>query len=147
MVVNIAAWIRSCANTAVLALPEVETPCLAHHFYMPGIWKPVFFFIQCKYVTIYSKVCNKWRYLMRCYKKTANLTWGCFAFSLQGIFGLTFDIKNTETDGGPNRTLSLSEFAWRRVKMWRHTYMMTSKNGIFWENRYCSTYITNFNVI
>ena len=44
--------------SAVLALTEVETPYLAHHFYMPGIWKPVFVFIQHKFVTIYSKVCN-----------------------------------------------------------------------------------------
>jgi len=58
-VVNIGAWIRSCANTAVLALPEVETPYLAHNFFMPGIWKPVFVFIQRKFVTFYSKVCNK----------------------------------------------------------------------------------------
>jgi len=45
-----------------LALPEVETPYLAHHFYMPGIRKPVLVFIQRKFVTIYSKVCNKPHY-------------------------------------------------------------------------------------
>ena len=44
--------------TAVLALPEVENPYLAHHFYMPGIWTPVLVFIQRKFVTI-CKVCNK----------------------------------------------------------------------------------------
>jgi len=44
--VSIGAWIWSCANTAVLALPEVENPYLAHHFYMPGIWTPLLVFIQ-----------------------------------------------------------------------------------------------------
>jgi len=40
-----------------------------------------------------------------------------------------------------------SESAWRRVKMWRHTYMTTSKNRIVLENRYCSTNLPNFDFV
>jgi len=85
-VVYIGAWIRSCANTAVLALPEVETPYLAHHFYMPGIWKPVFVFIQRKFVTIYSKVCNKVIYTLIYTRKWPGYVKLCLHMQFSWIF-------------------------------------------------------------
>jgi len=33
------------------------------------------------------------------------------------------------------------------AQSWRHTCMTTSKNCILWKNRYCSTNLTNFDVI
>jgi len=45
---------------------SISPRALAHHFYLPGIWNPVLVFIQRKFVTIYSKVCNKYMYVVKC---------------------------------------------------------------------------------